>query len=387
ANGTQINDPTLIEGSGKMNPYLVKPDKVLRIGGFKDYEPQINIMPRIAFSFPISDVALFFAHYDILTKRPDRYGRMNPVQYYFIDSKAADPLNNPDLKTEKTIDYELGFQQKLNNTSSLKLSAFYRKMKDNIQVQYMFGAYPVKYMTYTNIDFGTVKGLTVGYDLRRTGNVTLRLNYTLQFANGTGSNAETSKALIEANQPNLRTTIPLDFDQRHAIVGNLDYRFASGRAYNGPKVAGKDILQNTGANFTFNYGTGSPYSKKDINTTYLIGSLNGSRKPSRFTINLRIDRDIELSYGKGATAEDKKKAALNVYLEINNLLNSKSVINVYQTTGNADDDGFLTAAKNQVDINSQYSPEAYRNYYSMYINNPANYSYARTIHLGIQLNF
>lgn len=387
ANGTQINDPTLISSNGIMNPYLVKTDKILRIEGFKDYEPQINIMPRVAFSFPISDVALFFAHYDILTKRPTDYGRMDPIQYYYIESKAADPLNNPDLKTEKTIDYELGFQQKLNNSSSLKISAFYREMRDNVQVQYMFGAYPVKYMTYTNLDFGTVKGLTIGYDLRRTGNVTFRLNYTLQFANGTGSNAETSKALIESGQPNLRATIPLEFDQRHAIVGNLDYRFASGRAYNGPKVAGKDILQNTGANFTFNYGTGSPYSKKDINTTYLIGSINGSRKPSRFTINLRIDRDIELSYGKGATAENKKKAAINIYLEINNLLNSKAIIHVYNTTGNADDDGYLTAAKNQSSINTQNSPEAYRNYYTMYINNPNNYSYARTIHLGLQLSF
>ncbi len=387
ANGTQVNDPTLISNNGIMNPYLVSTDKALKIGAFKDYVPQINVMPRIAFSFPISDVALFFAHYDILTKRPTSYGRMNPIQYMYIQTLSKYPINNPNLGTEKTIDYELGFQQKLNNTSSLKLSAFYREMRNNVQVQYMFGAYPVKYMTYSNIDFGTVKGLTVGYDLRRTGNITLRLNYTLQFANGTGSNAETSKALIESGQPNLRTTIPLDFDQRHAIVGNLDYRFASGRAYNGPKVAGKDIFQNTGANFTFNYGTGSPYSKRDMNTNYLVGSINGARKPSRFTINLRIDKDIELNYGKGATAEEKKKVALNVYLEINNLLNNLAILTVYSTTGNANDDGFLTNAKNQSGINSQNSPEAYRNYYNMYINSPDNYSYARTIHLGLQLSF
>ena len=35
---------------------------------FEDYEPQINVMPRLAFSFPISDEANFFAHYDILVQ-------------------------------------------------------------------------------------------------------------------------------------------------------------------------------------------------------------------------------------------------------------------------------------------------------------------------------
>ncbi len=383
AAGTQINDPSLISAAGGMAPILTDPQGGINVKAFKDYEPQINVMPRIAFSFPISDVALFFAHYDILTKRPSGYVRMNPIEYLYIVNQANDAINNPALKTEKTIDYELGFQQKLTNTSSLKLSAFYREMRDMIQIQYIYGAYPVKYMTYTNIDFGTVKGLTIGYDLRRTGNVTLRINYTLQFANGTGSNAETSKALIQTGQPNLRTTIPLDFDQRHAIVGNIDYRFASGPAYNGPKWFGKDIFQNTGANFTINYGTGSPYSRRDINTNYLIGQINGARKPARFTINARFDRDFEIKYG----AEKNKSAGLNVYLEINNLLNNKAILNVYETTGNPDDNGYLTSAKNQKTINQQNDPTAYRNYYTMYIQNPYNYSFARTIRLGVMFNF
>ena len=39
---------------------------------------------------------------------------------YFVSNN---PINNPNLKPEKTIDYEIGFQQKLTNTSSL-LSLF-----------------------------------------------------------------------------------------------------------------------------------------------------------------------------------------------------------------------------------------------------------------------
>lgn len=383
AYGTQIGDPTLISGPKGMAPILADPYSGLTIKGFKDYEPQIIPMPRIAFSFPISDVALFFAHYDILSKRPSYYLRMNPIEYLYITNQARDALNNPNLKPEKTIDYELGFQQKLTNTSSLKLSAFYREMRDMIQIQYIYGAYPVKYMTYTNIDFGTVKGMTITYDLRRTGNIAMRISYTLQFANGTGSNAETSKALILTGQPNLRVTIPLDFDQRHSIVGNIDFRFLKGPLYNGPKWFNKDILENTGINLTINYGTGSPYSKRDIYTKYLIGTLNGARKPSRLNLNARIDRDFEINVGN----EGNKKVNLNLYLEVNNLLNTKNILNVYETTGNPDDDGFLANPANQPMINSQHDPEAYKNYYKMYINYPYNYGFARTIRIGAIMSF
>lgn len=384
ANGTLVDDPQEIAASTGMAPYLVDENAGLTADAFEDYKPQINAMPRISFSFPISDVALFFAHYDILTKRPTTGNRLDPLDYLFIQTRGSQQVNNPNLKPEKTVDYELGFQQKVSNSSSIKLSAFYRRMQDMVQLQMVYGAYPVSYMTYSNIDFGTVKGFTMSYDLRRTGNISLRASYTMQFANGTGSNAETQKSMIQSGQPNLRTTLPLNFDQRHAIVLSTDYRYASGQAYNGPKWFGKDVFENTGVNFVVNFGTGSPYSKKDPVNGSLIGNINGSRKPARTTVNMRIDRNIELAK-KGDNKKDKMY--LNVYFDISNLLNAKNIISVYSTTGNADDDGYLYLAKNQSLIENQYDEEAYRNYYTMLVNNPNNYSLPRQIKFGVSLNF
>lgn len=104
---------------------------------FKDYKPQINVMPRVAFSFPISDVANFFAHYDVLTERPsDAQNRLDPNAYYFFQQYITQggTFNNPDLKAEKTIDYELGFNQILNEKKSelSKLSAFYRELRTRL---------------------------------------------------------------------------------------------------------------------------------------------------------------------------------------------------------------------------------------------------------------
>jgi hypothetical protein len=391
ASGTEISDPQTISSATGISPYLINPDIDMNSDdydvsmSFKDYEPQITVMPRISFSFPISDVANFYAHYDVLSTRPEG-NVLDPSDYLFFNVRSKNLVSNPDLKPQKTVDYAVGFQQKLSPTSALHLEAYYRDMRDMIQSTYVIGVYKVnKYMTYGNIDFGTVKGFTISYDLRRTGNVTLRGAYTLQFANGTGSGPNEGINLIASGQPNLRTLIPLSYDQRHAFVGNIDFRFLDGTAYNGPKIKGKNILKNTGANLTVRSGSGSPYSKRSVDSGVLEGSLNGSRKPWRTTLDLTLDRDISLKWGGNGKAV--KKLDMNIYLEVTNLLNTKNIISVYSTTGNPDDDGYLAAAKNQTLINTQIDPESYRNYYTMAINSPYNYSLPRRIRLGIRLGF
>jgi hypothetical protein len=58
------------------------PDAPLTSNAFSDYEPQVNVMPRVSFSFNISDEAVFFAHYDILTQRPTSNVRFSPIDYH-----------------------------------------------------------------------------------------------------------------------------------------------------------------------------------------------------------------------------------------------------------------------------------------------------------------
>lgn len=400
AQGTEVIDPKVLETATGIAPYLVDPNQEqVNSSAFKDYEPQTSFLPRISFSFPISDEALFFAHYDVLTKRPTYGNRMNPIEYLFINNFGSSSINNPNLLPEKTVDYELGFQQKLNNSSSLKLSAFYREMRDLVQAYRYSGAYPVNYYSYNNLDFGTVKGYTVMYDLRRSANVWVKASYTMQFADGTGSNEESASALIRSGQPNLRTTNPLSFDRRHAIQTVVDYRFGSGRRYNGPVITRKQengtektikLLEGTGVNFTFRGGSGVPYSKSSVIYPSLLGggailqgSLNGSRLPWQFAIDARADRDMVLTLGEG---EKKREIYMNVYVQVLNVLNTKNVMGVYRATGNPDDDGYLAAAEYQTQINDQNDPQAYRDLYSIAVNNPYNYSLPRRIRVGVMIS-
>jgi outer membrane receptor protein involved in Fe transport len=393
ANGSVVLNPLekLDAGNG-IAPYLVDPSsKEITGASFADYDPQWTVMPRISFSFPISDEALFYAHYDVLTQRPKTNSTFSPLDYLFWAVEGNPTMNNPNLKPERTVDYELGFQQKVSNSSSINISGFYREFRDQIQSFRYTGAYPKTYYSYGNIDFGTVKGLTVSYDLRRTTNTRVRASYTLQFANGTGSSAETSSGLIRSGQPNLRTLIPYDYDRRHAFNVNIDFRYAEGKDYNGPVVGGKQIFKNAGFNITVNGGSGTPYTRSSLisplGTARIIqGSINGSRLPGSFRLDGRLDKDFTLSSKKDDNG-NVKEYYLNVYLQVLNILNSRNIMSVYSATGNPDDDGYLAAAEYQAQINSQLDTQSYIDFYRIRVNSPYNYSSPRMIRLGVGLNF
>ena len=392
AQGAVLLDPSLrLDAGNGITPYL-SGNREITSESFADYVPQISVMPRISFSFPISDEALFYAHYDVITQRPKQNAVFNPLSYLFWEYDSNPTMTNPNLKPEKNVNYELGFQQKLSNSSSINISAFYIESRDQIQSFRYTGAFPKTYYSYNNIDFATVKGLTVAYDLRRTGNVRIRANYTLQFANGTGSNPETSSALIRSGQPNLRNLIPLDADQRHAVQMNIDFRYGEGTDYNGPVFNGVQLLKNAGFNITMNGGSGTPYTRSSkispltAQTNIIKGSLNGSRLPWSFRMDGRLDKDFTLATGKDSKGS-KKEYFLNVYLQVLNMLNSKNIMGVYAATGNANDDGYLAAAEYQSQIYSQLDPTSFIDMYRIAVNSPYNYSSPRMIRIGIGLNF
>ncbi|MFM8241172.1 MAG: hypothetical protein ACKN86_00055, partial [Crocinitomicaceae bacterium] len=327
-----------------------------------------------------------------MTKRPTSGFRFDPYEYQFINNRNA-VINNANLKPETTVDYELGFQQVLSRTSSVKISAFYREQRNNVQLVNIFEAYPATYKTFGNRDFGTVKGMTINYDLRQTGNIRLTAAYTLQFADGTGSNAASASGLVNAGLPNLRNIFPYDFDQRHAFAITFDYRYGEGEDYNGPKIGKLNIFENTGLNVFTNINSGNPYSNQTFITdegignlnSGLNGTLNGSRLPWQYRLDMQLDKTFNMEFG--GNKDKKKMAFLNVYVRVTNLFNQFNILNVYRATGNWDDDGYLAAASSQTSIQNQIDEQSFRDYYSMKVQNPFNISSPRTIRLGVKIDF
>ena len=407
ADGTEVSNPQVIAlstSTGKIAPYLTSSSTdslIVTADAFKDYDPQYTLMPRIAFSFPISDEALFFAHYDVLSQRPTA-NRGNPFNYYFLQSIAVNStLQNPNLKPEKTIDYQVGFEQKVGENSKITLSGLYREFKNQVQIKKYFYAYPTNYTTYGNEDFGTAKSLLVSYEMRRTKNIRMEVNYTLQFADGTGSDASSSGGLINETNPSLKTITPLNYDQRHTITATFDYRYGEGDKYNGPVFGKNDnpIFANTGLDIVFTGGSGTPYTRQSNPTpaglsgvatqSTLKGTLNGARLPWTFRIDLKLDKDFKIRKGVDPTPTSKGKFPIyvNGYILIQNALNTKNILSVYPYTGNPNDDGYLSSAVGQQSLETQLDRQAFLDQYSIRINNPGNYTMPRRIRCGLSFDF
>ena len=307
-------------------------DNIVSEDMFEDYEPQVTLMPRIGVSFPITDQALFFASYGVVSKRPSAGAAL-------LGCLAASACSaNNSLLPENTTKYELGFRQRLGARQALTISGFFHQINNLIQIRDIRGASPSTYSRYENVDFGTVQGLELDYDLRRTQGVQMRANYTLSFSQGTGSGSRTTSYIVWIDETPPNFISPLSFDQRHKINMTLDYSLGRGE---GPTLVGTKLLQNFGFNVLFTAGSGFPYTgiqyPLPVNAARAPlpkGAINEDRMPWTNRVDLRVQRRFRLERGGTLTA----------FLWMQNIFDTVNVQNVYRYSGLADDDGFLATA-------------------------------------------
>jgi hypothetical protein len=361
---------------------------------FTNYKAKYMVMPRLQYSFNITNQAQFFAHYDVLSQRPQTRNDLNIAQYYYF-TEYTGIKNNPDLDPIKKTDYEFGFKQQVAEFAAVTLSAFYQETRNLIDLRQIQYAFPATYITYSNIDFRSAKGVRLLFDMRRIQNFKITANYTLQFVEGTGSDDQSALNLVSASQPNFRTVYPLSTDARHQIKLALDYRFEGGRKYNGPIINNYQVLANFGINLGLNLRSGEPtketgaiVDQASISTTARANTTSlDARLPWYTRLDLRVNKDFTFKISKKSNSKDPKMMGVSVYVYIQNLLNTDNVLQVYPYTLNANDDGYLKAASSQVNINSQPSVQAYKDLYRAKINNPDNYSLPRRVYLGASVNF
>jgi len=400
-NGNPITDPQQIARDGGTNrnvPLLIDPTNpnIPTSKSFTDYTPDVLLLPRIWFSFPISTTSQFFGTYDIVAQRPINNQAQIDDYYYLQSRQSSGPIANPDLKMVQVTDYEIGFRQQIGDDAALGIIASYREYRNYVQQFRYVQAWPIDYTTFGNIDFATVKSVGIDYSVTDIGNITLSANYQLQFADGTGSNANSSNALVQVGLGTLRTIFPLDFDTRHTLKAVFDYHYKTGKDYNGPIVNGKKIFENAGFNVNFAGYSGSPYTQ-ELNPTPggvqsgvvvrspIRGTINGANIPPQFTVDLNVDKSYTFKSKKidGSTVNYR----LRVFVMVQNLLNTANITSVFRYTGSAYTDGFLASPAAQEQIESATNTQSYIDLYNIRMVNPDRFALPRTARLGAALYF
>ena len=357
---------------------------------FKEYEPQVSFMPRVGVSFPVTDRALFFASYNITSQRPTEQS-FAPISTYEELSSQNSRTPNPTLEPERTTQYELGFRQRVGERAAISLSGFYRTQENKISNRRLDGGFPA-YGTYLNADFTTTQGAEVNFDLRRTRNLSVNANYTLSFAQGTGSDAEATNVIVWRGNYFPQFLSPANFDQRHTANVTLDYRLGAGE---GPMIGGVRALENFGINIVGQFGSGLRYTRLLPNTGFSVndsfsddvdGTLNGATLPSTSRVDVRLDRNFNLGFNE---------SQLRAYLSVINLFDTENVLAVYRGTGSPTEDGFYNTGQGRNDLDT---PGKLFNYQT-YIGGPVNvggsqssggglfYGAPRQVRLGFLFDF
>lgn len=413
--GNVLSDPSVLaQAGGRIQPWLVNPavdlsKYKLDADAFQDYAPTPIFMPRIWFSFPINDDAEFFANYDVLSQRPAEGFFSTNADYQFFERRALDgTLNNPNLKPSKKTSYEVGYKQTLTGASAISFIASYSETRDLIQLKRFYQAFPTSYTAFGNEDFSTSKAFRIEYFLYAFHHMDIVANYSLLFADGTGSSASTSAGLIAVNKPSLKTLQPLDVDFRHTFKVGIDYRFKTDKEhpYDGPvmKIRGKDrnVLEDFGLNLQVQGFSGAPYTATanknvsqviggSVSRNPIQGSINGQRLPGQVFCDVTADKNFVIKYRSKSEVnvdKDGKKAfLLNVYIACTNVLNTQNVLGVYSNTGLATDDGYLTSADGIRASQNQINQQAFVDQYKIRMNNPGLYALPRQARIGVRVIF
>ena len=189
---------------------------------------------------------------------------------------------------------------------------------------------------WVNSDFSNITGIELDFKTNRVSNFQLFANYVFQDVRGTNS----YPGLGTSGWGKPTSISATRYDQRHQASAILDYRTSR---------TGNIITDNLGANLIASFNSGHPYTKsdgsmgqRDAGEGALLSdndprnrapmeAINSSNTPSYFNLDLGLDKTFQI----GPTN-------LKVYATITNVLNTQHIINVYNRTGDAYDDGFLS---------------------------------------------
>ncbi|MFQ5652762.1 MAG: TonB-dependent receptor domain-containing protein [bacterium] len=337
-----------------------------------------TISPRLGVAFPVTEGTVFYGQFGKFTQQPPLrrlYVGWEVISNLFATGRTVN-FANPDLKPPTTTSFEVGFRQQIGDHAAVDLAAYYKQTRDLIQFEKLVDARPQSYFRYANGDYGTIKGVSMNLSLRRTARVAAGLSYTLQFAGGTGSTGRTNARGVI----NERTYVaPTDFDQRHTGSLNVDVRFNQD---DGPTLAGFKPLANTGVNLLLTFGSGFPYTPRDVGDTVFGGAgfpraaINSSYGPWNIQLDMRIDRTFDMG-----------GVNFNVYLWAINVLGARNwdTREIYSATGDIADNGYLASPEGQTWI-AQNGGEPAANLYRLVTNSPDRWSVPRQMRLGLRFD-
>ncbi len=242
-----------------------------------------SLAPRLGVSYPITTTASVFFAYGHFYQFPALGQIFNNADYNILNELQAGAvsygvLGNPDIKPERTTQYEFGYKQALTENLGLDVNMFYKDIRDLLGVEFISTYTNAEYARLTNVDFGNVLGFTIALDQRRVGILSSSIDYTWQRAQGNSSDPRETATRAEAGEDPRPEQLPLNWDQQHTLNATVS--------------ASKP--NNFSISTIIRYGSGQPFTPSIL--SFLVSNLerNSGRKPSFVLVDLRAEKFFKL---------------------------------------------------------------------------------------------
>ncbi|TLY31283.1 MAG: TonB-dependent receptor [Ignavibacteria bacterium] len=241
---------------------------------------KVSAAPRIGISYPItatSSVFFSYGHFYQLPPLRDIFNNANYDKLARLQAGAGEygtVYGNPDIKPERTVQYEFGYKHALTDFLGLNVNLFYKDIRDLLGVELIDTYSAASYPRLTNVDFGSVTGFTISLDQRPVGILSSTIDYTWQMAQGNSSDPiETATRAAAGEDPRPRQ-IPLNWDQRNTI--NATVTLSKQKNYSLSTI--------------LRFAGGQPYTPAHGSGFGASLGQNSGRKPSGFLVDLRGEK-------------------------------------------------------------------------------------------------
>ena len=304
--GKYLLNPNNIAVLDNLSPPF--PDSLFGVSSAK-----YQFSPRLGISYPITDkgaIHISWGHFFQIPPFEYLYRNPNyrvPLTGDFPEN-VGNTIGNSDLKPQQTVMYELGLQQELFTNYGVTLTGYLKDIRNLLGSEIHIKNEFRKFSKLINIDYGSVKGITLSFEKRFSDGFGATLDYTYQVAKGNASDPNDAFNKAQANPPIEvnKQFVPLDWDRTHS----LNFTITTG-------IPGDYIISAIGR-----WGTGLPYTPAIQNQR--TGLENSDNKPNIFNVDLYITKYFNVF--------DQQ---ISIFMKVFNLFDNANELDVFSDTGRA----------------------------------------------------
>ncbi len=271
----------------------------------KKVDPVWSLSPRLGISHPITENSKLYFNYGHFRSEASSTLRFRLQREY---SGLVTSMGNPGLHLEKTIAYELGYEQNMFDKFLLRLAAYYKDISDQpgwVYYENFDGS--VQYNIPENLNYRDIRGVELTIDKRAGRWFTGFINYTydvrtsgffgfLQYYQDPTKQRDYLRRNPYQSRPR-----PQPFARAHMNIRTPDDF--------GPNIMGEHILGNWNISVLADWRAGEFFT---YNPFSIPGVVDDVRWRDWYNVDVRIMRDVRVM-----------NYAFQFFVDISNALNIK----------------------------------------------------------------